>query len=76
MPQFLQQLPSAPMGQGFMVWALSKTVEIPLLRATSSIFWVASQQLTNFSSFLFFAILFTSVGDRFQLAAETHYKFY
>jgi hypothetical protein len=52
--QFLQQLPSAPMGQGFMVSARSNTVEMLCLRAWSMIVCDASQTVKTFSCFISF----------------------
>ncbi len=64
-PQFLQQLPSAPMGHGFMVSARSKTVETPSEAAFSIICCVASQIVffPFVPSFFFFSpVFFTSVS--------------
>jgi hypothetical protein len=55
--QFLQQLPSAPMGQGFMDSARSYTVDISSSRARSIIFCVASHTVSFFWTESFFGLL-------------------
>jgi hypothetical protein len=68
MEQFLQQLPSAPMGQGFISSARSKTVLTPSALAFSSTFRVAGSTL--FVSAIEI-ILLLKKAIRHQLPAKT-----
>jgi hypothetical protein len=54
--QFLQHMPSAPMGQGFMAAARSKTVEMPSLRARSISFCEALHAVHDSLSVFFVVI--------------------
>jgi hypothetical protein len=60
--QFLQQLPSAPIGQGFMFAARSKTVSIPSLLVRSIISCVALHTVNGCWSLLSFTAFSLGAG--------------